>query len=522
MDYKVLYRKYRPTNFSELVGQDNIKDLLISSIINNKLSHAYIFTGPRGTGKTSAAKIFAKTVNCEKLIDNNPCNKCSFCLSYEETSDVIEIDAASNNGVEEIREIRENVKILPNSAKYKIYIIDEVHMLSNSAWNAFLKTLEEPPKHVIFILATTEIQKIPITVLSRCQRFDFQKINADVISKTLEIIASKEKINITKDSLDEIALMSDGGLRDALSILDQLSKIDKKITLITLKNTYGIITKSEIKELFDNYFKNNYQMVLDNIENFDSLGVKDITLINKMLDYLLDLLMKEKTNDNKVQYLEKLIKELESCYNKSNKFLMIKAVLISNIRKQDIAPEILEQQEVKLEVLEKKVEKQKEIISREIILNQNEDVLDKIKEIRINNSFVNADINLKKQFNKTWELLLELLFKNNELKLEGLLKESKVEVVSPTNILLSTKSYSNSVLLNSMSEQISKFLKSEFELLVKIVCLDESNWNEVKKEYIKTKKEKKYELIEEPKVVIDEKVVNSAEVLFGNQLIEIK
>ena len=169
MAYKVLYRKYRPQNFNDLYGQDSIKEILKDSIINNKLAHAYCFNGPRGTGKTSTAKLFAKAINCENAKDGIACGECNSCKNFNENPDIIEIDAASNNGVEEIRELRDNVKILPSNSKYKIYIIDEVHMLSQSAWNAFLKTLEEPPKHVIFILATTEIQKVPITVLSRCQ-----------------------------------------------------------------------------------------------------------------------------------------------------------------------------------------------------------------------------------------------------------------------------------------------------------------------------------------------------------------
>ena len=249
MDYKVFYRKYRPQNFDELVGQDHIKDLLLKSIVNNKLSHAYLFTGPRGTGKTSTAKLFAKTINCENCLNGIPCNKCPACVSYNETVDILEIDAASNNGVDEIRELRENVKILPTFSKYKVYIIDEVHMLSSSAWNAFLKTLEEPPHHVIFILATTEIQKVPITVLSRCQRFDFQKLSAEVIASHIDKIAKNEKIKITSEAINEIATLADGSLRDGLSILDQLSKLDLKIDVDTITSAYGILSTNDVENL---------------------------------------------------------------------------------------------------------------------------------------------------------------------------------------------------------------------------------------------------------------------------------
>ena len=224
MAYKVLYRKYRPQDFNSLYGQDNIKQLLIDSIINDKLSHAYLFSGPRGTGKTSTAKLFAKTINCEHPVNGIPCNNCNSCKNYEQSPDIIEIDAASNNGVDEIRDLRDNAKILPTYSKYKIYIIDEVHMLSQSAWNAFLKILEEPPKHIIFILATTEIQKIPITILSRCQRFSFQRISNDIIKENIMRISKEEDIKITDEAANYLSLMADGGMRDALSLLDQLSK----------------------------------------------------------------------------------------------------------------------------------------------------------------------------------------------------------------------------------------------------------------------------------------------------------
>ena len=214
MDYKVFYRKYRPKIFTELVGQESIKDVLINSIKTNKIAHAYIFTGPRGTGKTSTAKIFAKTLNCLHNENGISCDECDMCKTYNESADIIEIDAASNNGVEEIRNLRDSVKVAPYNSKYKVYIIDEVHMLSNSAWNAFLKTLEEPPSHVIFILATTEINKIPDTVMSRCQRFDFTKIPFEVMKQHLHKICQLEHIEIDNDALEEIVNISNGCLRE--------------------------------------------------------------------------------------------------------------------------------------------------------------------------------------------------------------------------------------------------------------------------------------------------------------------
>ena len=215
MDYKVLYRKYRPDDFSSIIGQDYMTSILRNSIKNSKISHAYIFSGPRGTGKTSTAKVFAKAINCLNPTDNGPCNNCDSCNHFKENADIIEIDAASNNGVEEIREIINNIKLAPAYSKYKVYIIDEVHMLSTSAFNALLLTLEEPPKHIVFILATTNIEAVPITILSRCQRFDFHKITIDNIIRRLSYVVQEENIKITQEALEEIAYISDGGLREA-------------------------------------------------------------------------------------------------------------------------------------------------------------------------------------------------------------------------------------------------------------------------------------------------------------------
>ena len=514
MDYKVLYRKYRPKDFNDLVGQDHIKELLLQSIINNKLSHAYIFNGPRGTGKTSTAKLFAKIINCLDNKDGNLCTKCISCLSFDETTDIIEIDAASNNGVDEIRELRENVKISPGISKYKVYIIDEVHMLSNNAWNAFLKTLEEPPKHVIFILATTEIQKVPITVLSRCQRFDFQRISDDIIFQKVKEIAKKEKIKISDEAVSELSVLSDGGLRDALSMLDQLSKLNDKITLETLNNAYGLVTNKDIFEVFDLYEKNNIELLINKIDSLNVKGANSEILLKKMLDYLLQRLIEAKIlNINNTNNLEELIEDLEECYRKKNKYLMIKTTLLKNIKQIDKIPK-------KNEIINEFEDK---IISREIILDDiPEQISVEILNIRINNSFVNANLNLKKEFMKKWDELTNHFCTNGETKYLSLLKNTKVEVVSPTNVLLSTKNFSNSVLFNSICDEISEKCQKIIGPDIKIICLDEEQWKKEKNRYIETKKDKKYNYINEPESKNDSKTINLASNIFGKELIEIK
>ena len=223
MGYTALYRKFRPQTFSEMVGQEHITRTLKNQIIANRVGHAYLFNGVRGTGKTTSAKVLARAINCLNPKDGEPCNECEICKSALSGSltDIVEMDAASNNSVEDIRSIREEVNFLPTKAKYRVYIIDEVHMLSQGAFNALLKTLEEPPEHVKFILATTEPQKLPATILSRCQRFDFKRLSNQDISKRLKVICDESKIEITKEALHIIAVLADGALRDGISILER-------------------------------------------------------------------------------------------------------------------------------------------------------------------------------------------------------------------------------------------------------------------------------------------------------------
>ncbi len=295
MSYVPLYRKYRPQKLEEIVGQEHIKKALANAIELNKISHAYLFTGPRGTGKTSTARIFAKSLNCKEGPTITPCGVCENCIDITNSTpmDVIEIDAASNRKVEDAQNILEKVMYAPVNSRYKIYIIDEVHMLSTTAFNALLKTLEEPPENVIFILATTEVHKVLDTIKSRCQRFDFKRISTDDIVKHLKFISDKEKINITDDALNTIAKNSAGGMRDSIALLDQLSVLgtDKAITTEDINNLLGRLSFDILSSLTDKILASNPNEALEIIETVYNSGNEPVQILNNLTDYLKNLLI---------------------------------------------------------------------------------------------------------------------------------------------------------------------------------------------------------------------------------------
>ena len=299
MGYTALYRKFRPLNFSEMVGQEHITRTLKNQIIANRVGHAYLFNGGRGTGKTSAAKILARAINCLNPKDGEPCNECEICKGAISGSltDIVEMDAASNNSVEDIRSIREEVNFLPTKAKYRVYIIDEVHMLSTGAFNALLKTLEEPPEHVKFILATTEPQKLPATILSRCQRFDFKKISNEDIIKRLEIVCKESNIEITKEALNVIAILSEGAMRDALSILERcIQDGENKIDEDKIKDLVGIPKMVFVHEIVEAIINYDVDKALITVNQVLDDG-KDISnLLWEMIKYIKDILLYKATN----------------------------------------------------------------------------------------------------------------------------------------------------------------------------------------------------------------------------------
>ena len=328
MGYTALYRKFRPQTFSEMVGQEHITRTLKNQIIANRVGHAYLFNGGRGTGKTSAAKILARAINCLNPKDGEPCNECEICkgaLSGALT-DIVEMDAASNNSVEDIRSIREEVNFLPTKAKYRVYIIDEVHMLSQGAFNALLKTLEEPPEHVKFILATTEPQKLPATILSRCQRFDFKRISNEDIIKRLEIVSKESNIEITKQALNIIASLSEGAMRDALSILERcVQDGEKNIDENKIKELVGIPKITYIHSITEAITEYNIDKAMEAITKVLEEGKDLNNLLWEIIKYIKDILM-VKTNQKLDIYNETDFENLKVLSEKITKERAIKLI----------------------------------------------------------------------------------------------------------------------------------------------------------------------------------------------------
>ena len=294
MAYMALYRAYRPQSFKEVSGQEHIVRTLQNAIINNKVAHAYLFSGPRGTGKTTIAKIMAKSINCPHSVNGEPCNECEICKGITKgmISDVVEIDAASNNGVDEIRDIRDKVKYLPSEGKFKVYIIDEVHMLSTGAFNALLKTLEEPPVHAIFILATTEPHKIPATILSRCQRFDFRGVGVKEIIERIKFISKQENIKISDDAVELIAECAEGGMRDALSLLDEaISFAGDEVKVSDVYQVSGAVDLDNILEVCNDVLEKDSGKVLSSLEKIIDLGKEIPKICNDLISFYRDMLI---------------------------------------------------------------------------------------------------------------------------------------------------------------------------------------------------------------------------------------
>ena len=334
MAYTALYRKFRPTTFEEIVGQEHITQTLRNQIMAGRVGHAYLFNGGRGTGKTSAAKVLARAINCLNPKDGEPCNECEICKEAISGSltDIVEMDAASNNSVEDIRQIRDEVNFLPTKAKYRVYIIDEVHMLSTGAFNALLKTLEEPPEHVKFILATTEPQKLPATILSRCQRFDFKKISEENIQKRLEVVCKESNIEITKEALKIIAHLAEGAMRDALSILERcIQDGDSKIDEEKVKDLVGIPKLTYINSLTESIIDCNVDEALKTIDEMLKEGKDLNNILWELIKYVKDILVYKSSKDKSI-YSEEEIKRIEEISLKVEKERLLNIIYeLSNL-----------------------------------------------------------------------------------------------------------------------------------------------------------------------------------------------
>ncbi|HBP13331.1 MAG TPA: DNA polymerase III subunit gamma/tau [Firmicutes bacterium] len=569
MAYTALYRKYRPSNFASVVGQEVVVDILKNSILNNKVSHAYLFTGPRGTGKTSIAKILAHAVNCLNF-NGDICGECEVCKNLEiNDSDIIEIDAASNNGVDEIRTLRDNVKLLPSFCKYKIYIIDEVHMLSTGAFNALLKTLEEPPSHVIFILATTEPNKIPLTILSRCQRFDFNKISNEKLVSRLLYIATQEGKIVDKSILEYIAEISDGGLRDAINLLDQVISLPQEsVTLEEIDRLSGRISQNTLFELLnaisignylsilnisdiiygegknykdiadgmlaivrdlsinfevDNYFNKDYSSKLATINiPFDKL-ISITSLLNELIKEL------KNSNDPKMLFDIYMVNICNSLSSKGN--LSVKKEDINNSQTVELKnKEVINISNIKENKKKININKDsdEDTINEKTVNTSNDIINGDLKSIRINNVLAEADKNILNNIVKSYDKIGDYVSNKVYNTLSILLLDGHVVVASTKYLLFAFESEEDVTLFDNNYKQIELFIKEVFEETYKVAAVTKKEWQRIKEDFIKNKKNQiPYVFIDENDVKLDMGVSfndleNSALDLFGEDTISVR
>ena len=581
MDYLALYRKYRPSELDEVVGQKEIKKILASSVNNGTITHAYLFSGPRGTGKTTMAKILAKMVNCLSPIDGNACGKCDICKNILDSNDVIEIDAASNNGVDEIRELREKANLVPSNAKYKVYIIDEVHMLTTQAFNALLKTLEEPPKHVIFILATTEYYKIPLTITSRCQKFQFNKITDEDIVDRLKYISIQENINIDDDALFEIAKISDGGMRDSINFLDQLRSFNNEsISINDVYEVCGNISNDDFVNLFTVIRNNDVEKVTAFFEKMNETGKNYSKFNDDVVDYLKDIILYKKNVSNKyIRNDIESIKKISNLFTFDEIFLIVDEInklidRLKNVSRQSIAVTInylslmnklnhIENNSLESNFKNdtKKLNTNTETsnydmafqftVNRQddtdkLTVNDDDKVIDeeinndstsldnfnKNKDIIINNTFAVANKDKKNSLQDIFANIGDYLTDKKFMIAAGILIDLQIEVAGDGYIIFTAKNdaivdkiYSNFKLCQ---ELISTIFNSEF--IFTVITIDE--WKKYRDDYIKNVKAgKKYKLIElvEQNALFDEEnikkeptVVDKLFDLVGEDIVEFR
>ena len=555
MAYQALYRKYRPSTFEDFIDQDNVKKILVNSIKNNKISHAYLFSGPRGIGKTSMAKIFAKAINCDNFAKKGDvCNECEHCIEANNQSvDIIEIDAASNNGVDQIRELRNKISIVPTNLKYKVYIIDEVHMLTNSAFNALLKTLEEPPSYVVFILATTEFYEVPETIVSRCQCYSFGRITQASLEKRLRYIATEEKIDITDDAISEIAQYSNGGLRDAISMLDKIrSFTEDKITVDVFKNINGMISQEEILSFYSNIFEKNISGILDIIDKINESGYDFKNFIERVMLLTRDKIINYYTKkdditgdiDKNVELVTILNEILNRLKDAINPMVIVQVYILKFVESGNSIASNNEKETDKI-ISQEIISKNKEIVDKSVDnpisetkkttkstkkapngvdKTTNIAVDEDIKKIRINNAMATADIKFKKELSDIWAKLNDYFMDDKYSKVAQLLSDTVPMVVGIENVILVTDSdgLTNNIYVNL--NEIEEFVKKIYHLL-KIVVISEKEFENVKNKYIEDRKNNiVYQVQEEYGKLVNESsnLINQALDIFGTDLVDIE
>ncbi len=545
--YQTLYRKYRPSNFDEVIGQQVVVKTLKNAILNKKLTHAYLFTGPRGTGKTSIAKIFAKTINCSNLNETNPCNVCESCLQIlsKKSIDIIEIDAASNNGVDEIRELRSKASLVPTVGKYKVYIIDEVHMLTQGAFNALLKTLEEPPSHIVFILATTEPHKIPTTIISRCQKFDFKKIAKEDIVTKLKYIIERENVIVDENAYDEIAIQSDGCMRDALSILDQVIAFsDNHVTLEDVHEINGTLPELELIEFIKNMKEQKYEQTFYKIEQYENIGKNYIKLTEEFMSVLRNILLfinipncafdRERkkiyteivsifTMEEIMEYIKKMNEYLFEMKKTNNVRILFEMMIVSLMQKREnvdsLKKEIIEKEKKEISLsnlnepqkveIESSISEEKENIvetfssleernvSQSEIQN-NVGVTEKIRElqqVRINNTLYGFNkqkmIEIKNKIEDVKKLLLDAEYSNYA----SMILDAEIKVASEDHIVFLCKNERMEMEFLQNLPYIDITLEKVFGKKMIASATNSVNWAIIKNEF--NNKLKKYEWMEE-------------------------
>jgi len=530
VNYQALYRMFRPQSFEDVVGQEHVTKTLRNAISKGKQSHAYIFSGPRGTGKTSIAKVFAKAINCLERSDGEPCNECAICtgITRGTNSDVIEIDAASNNGVDEIRNIRDKVKYAPSESKFKVYIIDEVHMLTTGAFNALLKTLEEPPAHAIFILATTEPHKIPPTIISRAQRFDFKAISHDEIVERLQFVADAQDIEYDNAALDFIAKASEGGMRDALSIMDQAIAFgDDHLTLQDALNVTGSVDAQALNDLLKEVVEGDVKTAFSTYHQFIAQGKEVNRLINDMIYFVRDTIM-NKTSNIETEYDALMHFDLETLYkmidvindtlvsirfsvNQSVHFEVLLVKIAEMIKGesenvQTVATTSVASEpnnEVLLQRMEQLENELKTLKSQGVVANNAKPQAKKTasKGTQSKNAFSMQQIakvldkaNKEdiKQLKDHWQEVIDHAKSNDMKSLVSLLQNSEPVAASETHVLIKFEEEIHCEIVNKDDEKrenIENVVCNIIDKAVKVVGVPADQWMRVRTEYLQNRKQ---------------------------------